>query len=72
MDVYLKYFKACGWHSTIWVVASFAIAHGFNIASSIWLSEWSNDSLDPKNMYDTKLRDTRLGVYGALGGGECK
>ena len=37
------------------------------IATNIWLSEWSNDQPEPDGTQDTGLRDLRLGVYGGLG-----
>ena len=43
------------------------ISNGAIIVNGLWLSEWSNDSLDPKNKNDTALRDIRLGVYAGIG-----
>ena len=40
------------------------------VGTNIWLSEWSNDKPEPDGTQDTALRDLRLGVYGALGGGQ--
>ncbi|GFS55651.1 canalicular multispecific organic anion transporter 1, partial [Trichonephila inaurata madagascariensis] len=41
-----------------------------SVGSSLWLSVWSNDSLNPDSASHYSLTDLRLGVYGALGGGE--
>ena len=40
------------------------------IATNIWLSEWSNDQPEPDGTQDIALRDLRLGVYGGLGAGQ--
>ncbi|CAG2105447.1 unnamed protein product [Medioppia subpectinata] len=42
-------------------------ANGATIGSGLWLTEWSNDALDPKKLNDTKLRDLRLGAYAGIG-----
>ncbi len=40
------------------------------VASNIWLSEWTNDPVSSNGTQDITLRDLRLGVYGALGGAQ--
>jgi len=65
-SVYGKYFKAVGVWSCLITFLAFCLSSSFNFASSLWLTSWSGDP--PSN--DTSLRNTRLGVYGALGFGE--
>lgn len=62
--------KAYGlWNSFLTI--TFTICQvGFGLGSNLWLSAWSNDSLDPHKALDSSLRDQRLGVYGGLGAGE--
>ncbi|XP_013781403.1 multidrug resistance-associated protein 1-like [Limulus polyphemus] len=68
--VYFAYIKAIGlWGIGITLVA-YAVSHAFSLGANIWLSEWSNDASDPEKVTDIKLRNLRLGVYGALGTGE--
>ncbi|CAH1794382.1 unnamed protein product [Owenia fusiformis] len=40
------------------------------VGTNFWLSEWSGDTL-VNGTQDLGLRDMRLGVYGALGVGQC-
>ncbi len=40
------------------------------VASNIWLSEWTNDPVSSNGTQDIPLRDLRLRVYGALGGAQ--
>ncbi|RWS03367.1 ABC transporter-like protein, partial [Dinothrombium tinctorium] len=67
LSVYKQYIVAIGVCTFIISLFSFVGTSGFNIASSLWLSEWSNDATDPKKATDTRSRDIRLGVYGLLG-----
>lgn len=62
--------KSYGLWNCFWTVVFYAFQAGFSLGSSLWLSAWSNDSLDPEAALDTDLRDLRLGIYGSLGGGE--
>ena len=70
LSVYLNYLKKIGIWSLIAVFMSDVALSGLNFGSSLWLSAWSDDSLDPINRFDDSLRNLRLGVYGALGGGQ--
>ncbi|GFQ80003.1 multidrug resistance-associated protein 1 [Trichonephila clavata] len=69
-SVYLDYIKSYGYWNFFYIVVGFTFLNAFSVGSSLWLSVWSNDSLNPDSASDTHLRDLRLGVYGALGGGE--
>ncbi|RWS04145.1 canalicular multispecific organic anion transporter 2-like protein, partial [Dinothrombium tinctorium] len=66
LSVYKDYASAVGLLGTIVVLLSFAISNSFNVASSLWLSAWSDDALNSSNLNNTALRDLRLGVYGGL------
>ncbi len=68
--VFWKYIKSMGINSSILVISLFIVSNVFQVCYSLWLSEWSDDSLDPNNRNDTALRDLRLGVYAGLGFGE--
>lgn len=65
--VYFEYFKAIGFGSCIITFIAFALSSTFNLLSSLWLTSWSNDALNPTTYNDTSLRNKRLGVYTGLG-----
>ncbi|XP_058453715.1 multidrug resistance-associated protein 1-like isoform X1 [Malaya genurostris] len=65
LAIYMKYIKAIGLSFGFWSVVFSIITQGAGIYSSIWLTDWSED---PEAITDTTVRDTYLGVYGALGG----
>ena len=69
-SVYADYLKKIGIWSLIAVLMSDIFLSALSFGSSLWLSEWSDDSLDPSTRFDDSLRNLRLGVYGALGGGQ--
>ncbi|XP_076324180.1 multidrug resistance-associated protein 1-like isoform X3 [Tachypleus tridentatus] len=69
-SVYFAYVKAIGLYGVGITLVSYALSQAFNLGTNLWLSEWSNDAADPEKATDQKLRNLRLGVYGALGGGE--
>ena len=69
-EVYKKYFNMIGIALILYVMVSYVISNGATILSGLWLSEWANDALNPIKVNDTRLRNIRLGVYGALGGVE--
>jgi hypothetical protein len=66
-EVYTNYFQMIGWHLIGLVILFYVAANGATIGSGLWLSEWSNDALDPQKANDTHLRDMRLGVYAGIG-----
>ena len=49
------------------VVLSYVASNAAQIMSGLWLSQWSNDALDPIKASDTSQRDLRLGVYAGIG-----
>ncbi len=53
------------------IMFSFTASNVAQVLSGLWLSEWSNDALDPNKIYGTKLRDLRLGVYAGIGSFEA-
>lgn len=67
-SVYLQYLRAMGW---CYVTRSFLIYFIQNvviIGQNLWLSDWTNDAEDYFNTtYPNHIRDTRIGVFGALG-----
>ncbi|TRY91587.1 hypothetical protein DNTS_021753, partial [Danionella cerebrum] len=68
-SVYLQYLRAMGWW---YVISSFLFYFIQNVAvigQNLWLSEWTEDSVKYFNssMYPNHVRDTRIGVFGALG-----
>ena len=67
LDVYKRYIQTMGYLLCVAILISFIASNGAQVASSLWLSEWSNDALDPNKTGDTALRNMRLGVYGAFG-----
>ncbi|KAH9512009.1 hypothetical protein DERF_010425 [Dermatophagoides farinae] len=65
--VYGRYFQKVGAGITIFIFIAAIVGNGFNMATYLWLTEWSNDSLDPIRMADESLRNFRLIIYAALG-----
>jgi len=71
LKVYGRYFQLIGIFSTIFIMFSFIASNLAQVLTSLWLSEWSNDSLNPNKTNDNNLRDLRLGVYAGIGCFEC-
>ena len=73
MEVMKSYVKAGGYHLLAMVGLGHVAFIAFQILTNMWLSSWSED--DPpftNGTYDRSQVDYRLGVYGALGTGQCK
>ncbi len=70
LKVYVKYFQTVGTAITALIIGSMVVSNVFQIFSSLWLSSWSNDGLDPVKANDTDLRNWRLGGYAGFGAGE--
>lgn len=70
MAVYLKYMRTIGVKICLVILIGLISSNLFQIGSSLWLSEWSNDGLNPLASLDISLRNIRLIVYAALGFGE--
>ncbi|XP_029926660.1 ATP-binding cassette sub-family C member 2 [Myripristis murdjan] len=68
LSVYLQYLRAMGWgYSTMAILVYIMQSVAFTF-QNIWLSEWTNDAKEYYNQtYPTWKRDTRVGVFGALG-----
>lgn len=67
-SVYLQYLRSMGWCFSFWVFAMYFIQNVAVIGSNLWLSDWTNDAEEYGNRtYPNSLRDTRVGVFGALG-----
>lgn len=66
--MYLQYIRAMGWVYTIMAFIIYFIQNVAFIGQNLWLSDWTNDAKRYNSSeYPTWLRDTRLGVFGALG-----
>ncbi|KAK6293389.1 hypothetical protein J4Q44_G00357150 [Coregonus suidteri] len=67
-SVYLQYLRAMGWGYSIMFFLVYFIQNVAFIGQNVWLSDWTNDAEDYYNItYPTWKRDTRIGVFGALG-----
>ncbi|XP_071386567.1 ATP-binding cassette sub-family C member 2 [Centroberyx affinis] len=67
-SLYLQYLRAMGWGYSAIVFLVYFIQNVAFIGQNLWLSDWTNDAVDYYNMtYPTWKRDTRVGVFGALG-----
>ncbi|XP_072247113.1 ATP-binding cassette sub-family C member 2 isoform X2 [Leuresthes tenuis] len=67
-SVFLQYLRALGWGYTAVVFAIYVIQNVALIGQNLWLSDWTDDSVEYFNKtYPNHVRDTRVGVYGALG-----
>ncbi|CAG2101812.1 unnamed protein product [Medioppia subpectinata] len=65
--IYKKYITLIGlWFCAVIIGSSLASTMA-QILSGLWLSEWSDDSLDSNHMNDTNVRYIRLGVYAGIG-----
>ncbi|XP_063585006.1 multidrug resistance-associated protein 1-like isoform X1 [Penaeus indicus] len=71
MSVYKYYIKAVGIIPAILTILCYSAANGCSVGSSIWLSKWAEEPLEPDGSLDTQRRDMYLGVYGALGIGQA-
>lgn len=67
-SVFLQYLRALGWGYGFWIFFFYFIQNIAFIGQNLWLSDWTNDSVEYYNKtYPSWLRDTRVGVFGALG-----
>ncbi|KAJ0067200.1 hypothetical protein NL108_012940, partial [Boleophthalmus pectinirostris] len=68
LSVFLQYIRAMGWGYTFLVTAIYFIQNIAFIGQNLWLSDWTNDAAAYANItYPSWKRDTRIGVFGALG-----
>lgn len=67
-SMYLQYLRAMGWGYSSMVFLLYFIQNIAFIGQNLWLSDWTDDSLKYFNTtYPNSIRDTRVGVFGALG-----
>ena len=62
-SVYVFYAQAVGMFTASMVLLFALLTQVFSVGTNFWLAEWSDDP----NSAIPKIRDTYLGVYGALG-----
>ncbi|XP_035771316.1 canalicular multispecific organic anion transporter 1-like [Neolamprologus brichardi] len=68
LAVFLQYLRAMGWGYSAIVFMIYFIQNAAFIGQNLWLSDWTGDSVEYYNMtYPSWKRDTRVGVFGALG-----
>ncbi|XP_017164453.1 canalicular multispecific organic anion transporter 1-like isoform X1 [Poecilia reticulata] len=67
-SVWLQYVQAMGWGYAFWALFIYVMQNVAFIGQNLWLSDWTNDAVEYYNQtYSPKKRDTRVGVFGALG-----
>lgn len=66
LDVHLNFIRTMGMSFVVALVVH-VLSSAFTISSNVWLSDWSNDALDPVLRNSTDQRNLRLGVYAGLG-----
>ncbi|CAG2109651.1 unnamed protein product [Medioppia subpectinata] len=67
LKIYAKYIHSIGLSFCSLIIMSSIASIVAQILSGLWLSEWSDDSLDANKINDTNLRYIRLGVYAGIG-----
>uniref|UniRef100_A0A3P8P716 ATP-binding cassette, sub-family C (CFTR/MRP), member 2 n=1 Tax=Astatotilapia calliptera TaxID=8154 RepID=A0A3P8P716_ASTCA len=68
LAVFLQYLRAMGWGYSAMVFLIYFIQTAAFTGQNLWLSDWTSDSVEYYNMtYPSWKRDTRVGVFGALG-----
>ncbi|KAL3972082.1 interferon, gamma-inducible protein 30 [Sarotherodon galilaeus] len=68
LAVFLQYLRAMGWGYSAIVFLIYFIQTAAFVGQNLWLSDWTGDSVEYYNMtYPSWKRDTRVGVFGALG-----
>lgn len=60
------YLKTIGFYFCMLILDSLLVSNVFQILNSLWLSEWSNDSLRPLEEQTVELRNQRLIIYAIL------
>uniref|UniRef100_A0A671T8L9 ATP-binding cassette, sub-family C (CFTR/MRP), member 2 n=1 Tax=Sinocyclocheilus anshuiensis TaxID=1608454 RepID=A0A671T8L9_9TELE len=67
-ELYLQYLRSMGWCLVTWSFLFYFIQNVAIIGQNVWLSDWTDDSVEYFNTtYPNHIRDTRIGVFGALG-----
>uniref|UniRef100_A0A669DWJ6 Canalicular multispecific organic anion transporter 1 n=1 Tax=Oreochromis niloticus TaxID=8128 RepID=A0A669DWJ6_ORENI len=68
LAVFLQYLRAMGWGYSAMVFVIYFIQTAAFVGQNLWLSDWTGDSVEYYNTtYPSWKRDTRVGVFGALG-----
>ncbi|XP_039477578.1 canalicular multispecific organic anion transporter 1-like isoform X2 [Oreochromis aureus] len=68
LAVFLQYLRAMGWGYSAMVFLIYFIQTAAFTGQNLWLSDWTGDSVEYYNTtYPSWKRDTRVGVFGALG-----
>uniref|UniRef100_A0A1I8HV06 ABC-type glutathione-S-conjugate transporter n=1 Tax=Macrostomum lignano TaxID=282301 RepID=A0A1I8HV06_9PLAT len=70
LSVFKSYVRSFGFGNFAFSVLTYALFIACQVGQNLWLSEWSQDEAI-NGTQDTALRDLRLGVYGAIGGGQA-
>uniref|UniRef100_T1KCV0 ABC-type glutathione-S-conjugate transporter n=1 Tax=Tetranychus urticae TaxID=32264 RepID=T1KCV0_TETUR len=67
--VYFEYFKMVTFLWTFLIIASHFVMEGFELASNVWLSEWSDLDTKEKAVNDSILVNAKMGIgiYSVLG-----
>ncbi|XP_058527585.1 ATP-binding cassette sub-family C member 2 [Ochotona princeps] len=66
--IYLKYLKAVGWCSILFITFFYILNSVAFVGSNLWLSAWTSDSAVYNGTnYPASQRDLRIGVFAALG-----
>uniref|UniRef100_H2YLY4 Multidrug resistance-associated protein 1 n=1 Tax=Ciona savignyi TaxID=51511 RepID=H2YLY4_CIOSA len=65
LSVALSYMRSVGYLICSTIALAYCLQNAAQVGSSIWLSQWSTDPLNPDGTQNGTA--TRLGVYGALG-----
>ncbi|KAM4599398.1 ATP-binding cassette sub-family C member 2-like [Fundulus diaphanus] len=67
-SVCIQYVRAMGWGYAFWALFVYLMQNVAFIGQNLWLSDWTNDAVEYYNQtYPSWKRDTRVGVFGALG-----
>ena len=62
-----KYFATIGYFMCFAILLSLALSNVFQVFGSLWLSDWSNDALDPELATNVQQRNKRVIVYAIFG-----
>uniref|UniRef100_A0A3Q2TZ33 ABC-type glutathione-S-conjugate transporter n=1 Tax=Fundulus heteroclitus TaxID=8078 RepID=A0A3Q2TZ33_FUNHE len=67
-SVCIQYMRAMGWGYAFLALFVYLMQNVAFIGQNLWLSDWTNDAVEYYNQtYPSWKRDTRVGVFGALG-----
>ncbi|XP_035982687.1 canalicular multispecific organic anion transporter 1 [Fundulus heteroclitus] len=67
-SVCIQYVRAMGWGYAFLALFVYLMQNVAFIGQNLWLSDWTNDAVEYYNQtYPSWKRDTRVGVFGALG-----